>query len=629
MLIAIHLLIAIHITHWLVTGRSVTPVEPSEAMAFTRGDVINAGLIFFLVTIVLTLVFGRLFCGWACHLVALQDLCRWLLAKVRIRPRPLRSRLLAWVPFIAFFYMFLWPAVYRLWIGDAFAGPHWELTTEHFWATFPGWVIGTLTFLICGFVIVYLLGAKGFCTYACPYGAAFAVADRFAPMRIRVTDACQGCSHCTASCTSNVQVAAEVHQYGMVVDDGCMKCLDCVSVCPNDALYYGRGPSRREARKKGPLPARAGPSLPWREEIILGIAFTLAFFTFRGLYGAVPFLMSLGLSAVLAFLVLTGVRLLSRPHLSLRRVRMKRDGHVLPAGWVFLSTGALFAVFWLHSGLVRGHQYLGERDFRATRAVRSRSLDLATDDMGLSQTQLAGIRRGRDHLERAEHLGWMPTRGNAWRLAWLHYLAGSPADFATRADQAIARGEFPAEIHQLQGLEAWQLGDFEAAITDFKAAIEIDPYLLRPHVNLGLLLAETGRLEEAGRTLQNGLRYWPKSPDLLYNAALVRAYQGDPEGAIDLFRETLEVAPEHVPARENLAGLLAAIGRYEDSVAHYRIALGHSPDDADTHFLLARALVGLGNLEGAREALADCLRLAPGHEEAIILRSSLESRRVD
>ena len=29
---------------------------------------------------------------------------------------------------------------------------------------------------------------------------------------------------------------------GMVVDPGCMKCMDCVSVCPNDALYFGFGP---------------------------------------------------------------------------------------------------------------------------------------------------------------------------------------------------------------------------------------------------------------------------------------------------------------------------------------------------------------------------------------------------
>lgn len=329
-LIGIHLFIGVHITHWLVTGRSVTPVEPSEAMAFSRAGVVNAGLIFFCVTIVLTLFFGRLFCGWACHLVALQDLSRWLLAKVGIRPKPLRSRMLRWVPFIAFFYMFLWPALYRLWARLPFSQFQLELTTEHFWATFPGWTIGALTFLICGFVIVYFLGAKGFCTYACPYGAVFTLADRVAPMRIRVTDACQGCGHCTASCTSNVQVKNEVAQFGMVVDDGCMKCLDCVSVCPNDALYYGLGPSRRAVKAAVLEPRLQKRALTWTEEIVLGLGFSAAFFTFRGLYGVVPFLMALGLSAVLAFLVLTAVRLVIRRHLSLRRFRLKSQKKILP-----------------------------------------------------------------------------------------------------------------------------------------------------------------------------------------------------------------------------------------------------------------------------------------------------------
>ena len=179
-----------------------------------------------------------------------------------------------------------------------------EWTTPHFWATFPGWVVGGLTFLVCGFVTVYFLGAKGFCTYACPYGALFAAADRVSPMRIRVTDACEGCGHCTAVCTSNVRVHQEVRDYGMVVDPGCMKCGDCVSVCPNDALYYGAGPIALFAKPRVPDPEpRRFPLAGW-EEATLAVAFVAAFVTFRGLYDLVPFLMALGLAGVLAYLVL-------------------------------------------------------------------------------------------------------------------------------------------------------------------------------------------------------------------------------------------------------------------------------------------------------------------------------------
>ena len=111
--------------------------------------------------------------------------------------------------------------------------------TSDFWHTFPIVAVAIPFLLICGFATVYFLGNKGFCTYGCPYGGFFVLADRLAPARIVVNDACEQCGHCTATCTSNVRVHEEVRLYGMVVDPGCMKTGDCVSVCPNDALSYG------------------------------------------------------------------------------------------------------------------------------------------------------------------------------------------------------------------------------------------------------------------------------------------------------------------------------------------------------------------------------------------------------
>ena len=181
------------------------------------------------------------FVAGGCHVVALQDLCTWLLKQARIHPRPFRSRLLVFVPLLAALYMFVWPTVRRLWLSHPTPTILAHFLTDDLWATFPGVWMALLTFLVCGFLCVLLLGNKGFCTYACPYGGFFGLADRVAPGRIRVTDACDGCGHCTAACTSNVRVHEEVRQFGMVVSPGCMKCTDCVSVCPNDALYFGFG----------------------------------------------------------------------------------------------------------------------------------------------------------------------------------------------------------------------------------------------------------------------------------------------------------------------------------------------------------------------------------------------------
>ena len=107
-LLIVHVAIFLHLLHWQLAGETLSPLEPSEAMfTLTRG-VLNAGAIVLSLSLLTTLVLGRWFCGWACHVVALQDLCAWLLKRVGIRPRPLRSRLLMFVPLQFLYELTVW-----------------------------------------------------------------------------------------------------------------------------------------------------------------------------------------------------------------------------------------------------------------------------------------------------------------------------------------------------------------------------------------------------------------------------------------------------------------------------------------------------------------------------------------
>ena len=162
-LAGVHVLIAIHITHFLIAGRTLSPVEPSESMYTLELGYLNAGFIFYGAALAATFVFGRFFCGWGCHIVALQDLCGWIMKRFGIRPRPFRSRFLAFVPMLLAFYMFAWPTLKRWTIGvpaTPFPGFTNHLVTSSFWATFPGPLFTALTFLTCGFAAVWFLGAK-------------------------------------------------------------------------------------------------------------------------------------------------------------------------------------------------------------------------------------------------------------------------------------------------------------------------------------------------------------------------------------------------------------------------------------------------------------------------------------
>jgi tetratricopeptide (TPR) repeat protein/ferredoxin len=618
-LIAVHVLIGLHIVHWLTSGETMTPVEPSEAMAFSRSSIVNAGLIFFAATVLLTAVFGRFFCGWACHVLALQDFCRYLMLKIGIVPRPLKTRVLMWVPALAFVYMFLWPAAYRLWIGDSFAVRGMELTTSQFWATFPGWIIGGLTLIVCGFACVYFLGAKGFCTYACPYGALFGAVDRVAPMRIRVTDACSQCGHCTAVCSSNVRVHEEVRDYAMVVSPGCMKCMDCVSVCPTNALYYGAGPAAIGARpreRKDGRPRRPARAPRWRDEIVLATSFAAAFLIVRGLYGLVPFLMSLGVAAIIAFLVLTALRVATEADVERPGLRLKRGGRLLPAGRAFVAAMTLLAAALAFAAVLRSQAFLGERAFDDTGRLRQALLAAPGQLPALGDDAAAVVADGIARLERVEAWGGLPTFGNAARLAWLHTLSGDDHSAAVHAGRALARGELAAEMHELRAHLALRAGDVEGARRAWQQAIDARPDLVQPYLSLGLNLARAGDLGAAQQVFDHGAATAYDSAVLHYNAALTRAMSGQGEAAIEGFRRALALRPAYREARENLAGVLASLGRFDESIAEFRIALQQAPDDTATRFLLARALIARGERDAAAAELREILRLDPTHADA-------------
>lgn len=630
-LILVHVIIGLHIAHWLIAGETVTPVEPSEAMAFSRSSIINAGLIFFAITILSTAIFGRFFCGWGCHVLALQDACRWLMLKVGITPRPLKTRTLVWVPTIAFFYMFLWPALYRLWIGDSFAVRGTEMVTTEFWATFPGAVVGILTFLICGFACVYFLGSKGFCTYACPYGAIFAAADRVSPLRIRVTDACEQCGHCTAVCSSNVRVHEEVRDWGMVVSPGCMKCMDCVSVCPKEALYYGAGTlpflakprvaetaAQREQRHP---PART--KLDWREETLLVVIFIASFLTVRGLYGVVPFLMSLGLAAVAAFLGLTSWKLLRGANVERSGLRLKRAGKLLPQGRVFAVGMVLLTALLVHSAVLRVQTWRGDQAFADTELMRDAWLATPGLPPALDAPAIDRLQTGIAHLEKVAEWGLVPTLGTAAKLAWLHALSGDSAMSASAATQALARDELPADMHQLLARAALANGNRDAAVREWRAAIEERPDLPAAYLALGLFLAQGGELTSAREVFDAGWTAIPSSAELLYNAGLARALGGEAQAAVSFFQRALQVRPDYLQARENLAGLLASLGRFDESVREFRLAVQQSPADVSTRVLLARALIASGNPQEAQNELEKALEIDVNNADARDLHHEL------
>jgi polyferredoxin len=446
-LLGVHVLIGLHIAHWLVAGRSLAPLEFNEVMHTLELGLVTAGFLLMATAILTTAVFGRFFCGWACHMLALQDLCAWLLGKFGIEAKPVRSRVLRTAPWLVMGYMFVWPQIARVLRGEplpplrvAGTDEAWaSFVTEDFWRNLPGpWITG-LTFLVCGFAIVYVLGSRAFCLSACPYGAVFALVDRVAPGRIRLRGACSDCGKCTAVCQSGIWVHEEVQRFGHVVDPACLRDLDCVAACPDGALSFGFGrPAGLQSLTRAGRKPR-GYHWSRREDLWAAAAMGGAILAFRGLYGRVPFLMAVGIGCLAAGLLVLALRLWRAPHVRWRGLVLRRDGRLTGAGIAAAAAiGVLFA-FGVDSGWVRWHEWRGAAAFDAARQAMAGRRDLAA--RGAIATALS-------HHEAVERWGWWNPIDHDRRLASLYAL----------------RGDAAAAVTHLQRIAAADAGDHEARL---------------------------------------------------------------------------------------------------------------------------------------------------------------------
>lgn len=578
-LAALNLLMIAHIIQWRIMGTTISPIEPSETMFTLQQGAINAGLIFFSLAILATLIFGRFVCGWGCHILALQDFCAWLLKKVGLVPKPFRSRLLVFVPLIGALYMFVWPTVSR-----ALTKPEGQplipaftnhLVTSNFWATFPTVSVAIPFLFICGFLTVYFLGSKGFCTYACPYGGFFSLADKVAPGKIRVTDACNQCGHCTATCTSNVLVHAEVKQYGMVVDPGCMKCMDCISVCPNDALYFGFGKPAIAVPKS----IKKSYSLTWPEEIIGAVVFLGSLLAVRGVYGLVPFLMALGCAAITTFLTLKTWRLLRAKELSFYRFNLKSAGRIRKAGWGFLS----FAVVWIglnaHSGWVRYHEFEGDRAFQKLQIPDELALAQTNPDPWLSTSERDNIGEGKNHFQAASDFGFFVNSEALAKLAWFEYLSGNAQQSVQFLAQAAPHQQGQAKALSLyyRGTILNRLGRYEEARTSLDQALA---------ERADLVLA----LEEKGESL------WQL---------------GRKEEAISVWSEAVQRNARLVLANYQLAGAAASLGKSAEAIIYEKQADQFAIEDAAYHWMIGLRLQNLSMNELAERHFQRAIQLDP------------------
>jgi polyferredoxin len=204
--------------------------------------------------LLVTILLGRVFCGWICPFGTLHHIAHWLgfPRATRTRLDGNRYRSWYWLKYAILIMLLVSAAFQILQIGlldpiallsrsvaDAvfpvvdgglrmlgFGGIH-PSATPHFKGA---WFIGLLLLTL---LLLNLYVPRFFCRALCPLGALMGIFSRFALFRIhRDPAACNGCNLCSKGCEGACEPEGKVRL------SECMVCMNCLEDCPDDAISF-------------------------------------------------------------------------------------------------------------------------------------------------------------------------------------------------------------------------------------------------------------------------------------------------------------------------------------------------------------------------------------------------------
>lgn len=141
--------------------------------------------------------------------------------------------------------------------------------------------------------------------------------------------------------------------------------------------------------------------------------------------------------------------------------------------------------------------------------------------------------------------------------------AGLSADAIQAAQQALKRssGQLPldeqAKLHHLLGLLLRQSGQLDQSIHQLSEAIRITPNSLDTYLELGITQEERRQHGQALDTYQKAIRIYPTDPRPYYQAGLLLKDSRDYPAAESMFRRAAEKAPDDIIIHRQLAALVA------------------------------------------------------------------------
>ncbi|MFN3532273.1 MAG: tetratricopeptide repeat protein [Candidatus Brocadia sp.] len=478
----INILIVVHIILWYKLGyQKVGTFSLNGIVSLFGMGLLNSAAAFFILVVLITVFFGRLFCGWACHFAFFQEFALKILHKIRINPQIIHSKA-SIIQYV--FLLKTLTVIFEYWLIYGYPRLHIGFSdTQVMTLDLPRNPVIIASFIVFdAFLFIYLMGSRAFCRYICPWAPMLAIFDNLSLWRIRKVSKCKGCMSCTKSCTMGIPVHEEIAQHGAVVNTNCIRCLACKDACPNGTLSYrwGLNVISITRRIKSLIPRQGNYGL-YCEFLLIFCGLITAYYTQKWL-GSFQTFLGAAWGLCLGILI---IRYLGHKHVHVSEtIHQKR--RFLTVGLVTLST---LVWCWATSTppdirfLLRGN----------------RALDLMEYDKAIAIYNQAINEFPSNHEIRAA-------------LALTYKQKGDYSRAITEYKILIGSNPDNAALHNNLGTVYYRSENYDLAIEEYKKAIQLDEQLTAAYGNLGLVFLKKGNIQEAIPFLR---KVFPNEKDML------------------------------------------------------------------------------------------------------------------
>jgi protein O-mannosyl-transferase len=189
-------------------------------------------------------------------------------------------------------------------------------------------------------------------------------------------------------------------------------------------------------------------------------------------------------------------------------------------------------------------------------------------------------------------------------------------DLETLYRKTLDRNRVCWMAHVNLGIVLDNTGRFVEAIEHYRTALEMKPSLAAIYNNLGAALLHNGQYSEAIVQCRKALEIEPNNVKAHNNLGLALSSSGRNAEAVTHYETALDIMPDYPEAHYNLGNSLFQLGKHADAILHYQELLKLDPDFVDGHNNMGAALAGLRRYD---EAIMECrkaIEIKPNYVEA-------------